>query len=197
MASSLIQLHEKTKAYDWLYTSVQQRPKFETKYKLPKKGKDPFRTLVRDYMKMEAEKDDRTYGFLDGAIRTRETTKMDPRFVEVMKVIIPLLTNAEYQAVAGCGMVISTVQNQEMRQGYAAQMIDEVRHAQLEMALRNFYVKHYRDPAGFDIGQRGLYQHPAGLVSIGEFQHFNTGDPLDCIVDLNIEIGRASCRERV
>ena len=78
MASSLIQLHEKTKAYDWLYTSVQQRPKFETKYKLPKKGKDPFRTLVRDYMKMEAEKDDRTYGFLDGAIRTRETTKMDP-----------------------------------------------------------------------------------------------------------------------
>ena len=25
--------------------------------------------LVRDYMKMEAEKDDRTYGFLEGALR--------------------------------------------------------------------------------------------------------------------------------
>jgi len=42
----------------------------------------------------------------------------------------------------------------------------------------NYYAKHWCDPSGFDIGQRGLYQHPAGLVSIGEFQHFNTGDPL-------------------
>nr|AAS19484.1 PmoC [Mycobacterium sp. M156] len=191
MASDATQLHEKTKAYDWDFTSVEQKPKFETKYKLPKKGKDPFRLLVRDYMKMEAEKDDRTYGFLDGAIRTREATKMEPRFVELMKMILPILTNAEYQAVAGCGMIISAINNQEMRQGYAAQMLDEVRHAQLEMALRNFYVKHYHDPAGFDLGQVGLYQHPAGLLSIGEFQHFNTGDPLDCIIDLNIVVETA------
>jgi methane monooxygenase component A alpha chain/propane monooxygenase large subunit len=191
MASDLTQLHEKTKSYDWNFTSVEQRPKFETKYKLPKKGKDPFRILVRDYMKMEAEKDDRTHGFLDGAIRTRETTKMNPRFVELMKVILPILTNAEYQAVAGCGMIMSAVQSQEMRQGYAAQMLDEVRHAQLEMALRNFYVKHYHDPAGFDLGQYGLYQHPAGLLSIGDFQHINTGDPLDCVIDLNIVLETA------
>lgn len=191
MASDATQLHEKTKAYDWDFTSVQQRPKFETKYKLPKKGKDPFRLLVRDYMKMEAEKDDRTHGFLDGAIRTREATKMDPRFVELMKMILPILTNAEYQAVGACGMIISAINNQEMRQGYAAQMLDEVRHAQLEMALRNFYVKHYPDPAGFDVGQVGLYQHPAGLLSIGEFQHFNTGDPLDCVIDLNIVVETA------
>jgi len=186
MTSNLTHLHEKTKSYDWEHTSVLPKPKFQTAYKLPKKGKDPFRVLVRDYMKMEAEKDDRSHSFLDGAIRTRAADGMNPRFNEVMKVVIPLLTNAEYQAVAACGMIISTVQSQELRQGYAGQMMDEVRHAQLEQTLRNFYVKNYHDPAGWDIGQKALYQHPAGLVSLGTFGHFNTGDPLDCMVDLNL-----------
>ena len=103
MTSSLTALHEKTKSYDWDYTSVTPRPKFETKFKLPKKGKDPFRVLIRDYMKMEAEKDDRTHGFLDGAVRMREQGRAEPRFNEIMKPVLPILTNAEYQAVAGGG----------------------------------------------------------------------------------------------
>src|SRR6476660_4400930 len=123
MASSLIRLHEKSKSYDWDFTFAAQSPKYETKYKMPKKGKDPFRLLIRDYMKMEAEKDDRTHGFIDGAIRTREATGIEPRFVECMKLTLPDLTNAEFQAVAGCGMIISAVENQELRQGYAAQML--------------------------------------------------------------------------
>lgn len=191
MASTMVQLHEKSKAYDWDFTFAPQKPKYETKYKLPKKGKDPFRILIRDYMKMEAEKDDRTHGFIDGAIRTREFTQIQPRFMEAMKLLLPLLTNAEFQAVAACGMIISTVDSQELRQGFTAQMLDEVRHTQLQMALRNYYVKHWEDPAGWDRSQPSLYKHPAGLVSIGEFQHFNTGDPLDCIIDLNIVIETA------
>jgi len=191
MSSNLTALHEKTKSYDWDYTSVTPRPKFETKYKLPKKGKDPFRVLIRDYMKMEAEKDDRTHGFLDGAVRMREQGRAEPRFNEIMKPVLPVLTNAEYQAVAGCGMIISAIDNQELRQGYAAQMLDEVRHAQLEMSLRNYYVKNSPDPAGWDIGQRSMYLHPAAQATIGEFQHFNTGDPLDCIVALNIVVETA------
>ncbi len=125
---------------------------------MPKKGKDPFRVLVRDYMKMEAEKDDRTHGFLDGAIRTREAERMDERFVEAMKLIVPLLTNAEYQAVAACGMIISTVQSQELRQGYAAQMMDEVRHAQLEMAPAPLVREELPRP-------RGLRHRPEGRCS--------------------------------
>lgn len=70
-------------------------------------------------------------------------------------------------------------------------MMDEIRHTQLQMSLRNYYVKHAKDPAGWDISQRALYQHPGGLVSVGEFQHFNTGDPVDCIVDLNVIIETA------
>src|SRR6476469_9432161 len=103
MASSLIRLHEKSKSYDWDFTFAAQRPKYETKYTMPKKGKDPFRVLIRDYMKMEAEKDDRTHAFIDGAIRTQEINKAEPRFMEIMKGLLPLLTNAEFQAVGACG----------------------------------------------------------------------------------------------
>lgn len=188
MTSNLTALHEKAKSYDWDYTSVTPEQKFATKFKVPKKGKDPFRVLVRDYMKMEAEKDDRTHALLDGAVRRNEQAGSCVRLNEVMKPIMPMLTNAEYQAVAGCGMIISAIDNQELRQGYHAQMLDEVRHSQLELSLRNYYAKHAPDPAGWDLGQKGLYQTPAAMTSLAEFQSFNTGDPLDCVINLNIVV---------
>jgi hypothetical protein len=177
MAKGLVEFHEKAKSYDWEFTVGDQRPKYQTKYKIPAKGRDPFRILIRDYMKMEAEKDDRTYGFLEGALRMGMAEKVDRRFNECLKLTLPDLTNAEFQAVAACGGIITSVQNQEIRLGYQAQMLDEIRHTQLEMALRNYYVKHVQDRASWDIAQKAIYQHPGGLVSVGEFFHFNTGRP--------------------
>ena len=191
MAKTMVAVHDKAKRYDWPFTVGDQSPKYETRYRIPATGKDPFRVLVRDYMKMEAEKDDRTYGFLDGVLRMQLADTIQPRFMECMKLTLPDLTNAEFQAVAAAGGIIASVQNQELRQGYAAQMLDEIRHTQLEMALREYYVKHWQDPAGWDIAQKALYQHPGGLVSISVFQNFNTGDPIECIVNLNICIETA------
>jgi Methane/Phenol/Toluene Hydroxylase len=178
MARSLETVHAKVKSYDWQFTAGDQRPKFPTQYTIPATGKDPFRMLIRDYVKMEAEKDDRTHGFLDGVLRMGPAGEVQPRFMECMKLTLPDLTFAEFAAVAATGGIISSVQNQELRQGYHAQMLDEIRHTQLEMTLRDYYVRHWRDPAGFDISQKALYQHPGGLVSIGLFQNFNTGDPV-------------------
>jgi|SRR5579864_2485919 len=191
MSSRHVEKHEKAKSYDWQFTAGDQEPKFKTKYTIPQKGKDPFRTLVRDYMRMEAEKDHRTHGFFDGALRMGMAEQVEPRFNECLKMTLPDLTNAEFQAVAACGGIIASVQNQELRQGFMAQMLDEIRHTQVQMALRHYYVRHAPDPAGWDINQKAIYQHPAGLVSIGEFAHFNTGDPIDCIIDLNIVIETA------
>ena len=179
-------MHAKAKSYDWQFTVGDQRPKFPTRYTIPATGKDPFRMLIRDYVKMEAEKDDRTHGFLDGVLRMGTAEQVQPRFMECMKLTLPGLTFAEFAAVAATGGIIASVQNQELRQGYHAQMLDEIRHTQLEMTLRDYYVRHWRDPAGFDISQQALHQHPGGLVSIGLFQNFNTGDPVDCIVNLNV-----------
>ncbi len=71
MPPTLTQQHEKSKSYDWEFTVGDSRPKFATAYSIPSKAKDPFRILVRDYLKAEAEKDDRTHGFLEGALRMR------------------------------------------------------------------------------------------------------------------------------
>ena len=124
--TGLIEFHEKAKSYDWKFTVGDQRPKYKSKYIIPEKGRDPFRMLVRDYMKMESEKDNGTYGFLDGALRMGMADRIQPRFVECLKLTLPDLTNAEFQAVAACGGIISSVQNQELRQGYQAQMLDEI-----------------------------------------------------------------------
>lgn len=191
MSTTLEAVHEKAKSYDWPFSVGDQRPKFPSNYIIPPKGKDPFRMLVRDYMRMEAEKDDRTHGFLDAAVRMRTTSRADSRFMEVMKLTLPDFTIAEFEAVAAAGMLISSVQNQEIRMGYQAQMMDEIRHTQLEMALRNYYVKHWQDPAGYDIGQKALYELPAGLIGVSAFTHFNTGDPIDCIIHLNVVLETA------
>ncbi len=191
MTKSLVEVHEKSKGYDWDFTVGDKTPKYPTRYIIPKTGKDPFRMLVRDYVKMEEEKDDRTYGFIDGALRMRMTDQIQPRFMEALKLTLPDLTNAEFQAVAGVGMIALSIQNQELRQGYHAQMLDEVRHTQLEMALRRYYVEHWRDPSGWDITQKALYQHPGGLVSLALFQNFNTGDVIDSVVNLNVVVETA------
>lgn len=191
MAASLENVHEKAKSYDWPFSVGDQRPKFPSQYIIPPKGKDPFRMLIRDYMKMEAEKDDRTHGFLDAAVRMRVANRADPRLMETLKLTLPALTFAEFEAVAATGMLISSVQNQEIRLGYQAQMMDEMRHAQLEMALRHYYVKHWQDPAGWDIAQQALYQLPAGLIGIGAFSAFTSGDPIDIIINLNVVLETA------
>jgi len=191
MAITLEKVHEKAKGYDWAFTVGDQSPKFPTKYIIPPKGKDPFRMLVRDYMRMEAEKDDRTHGFLDAAVRMRTTQHADKRFMEVMKLTLPDFTIAEFEAVSGAAGLIASVQNQEARQGYQAQMMDEIRHTQLETALRNYYCKHYEDPAGYDIGQKALYSSPGGIVGVSAFLHFNTGDPIECAMHLNVVLETA------
>ena len=47
MTANLVEVHEKAKEYDWDFTFAEKKPKFDTKYNIPTKGKDPFRMLVR------------------------------------------------------------------------------------------------------------------------------------------------------
>ena len=107
-------------------------------------------------MAMETEKDNRQYGFLDGAVRMDNPNQIEPRFAEALKPALAILPFAEYAAGKCQGMLISAVDNQELRQGYLAQMLDEIRHTQQEIYLGRYYMKHYADPAGFDLGQKGF-----------------------------------------
>jgi methane monooxygenase component A alpha chain/propane monooxygenase large subunit len=179
-------IHEKIKRYHWDFDYAPDQPRYPTRYLLPPRCADPFRLLLRDYVAMEAEKDHRVLGALDADVRYRTANHAEPRWIEGMKFAVPALTDAEYQGVKGAGLLISALRSPELRQGYAGQMLDEVRHAQLGAGLRRHYVKNYYDPAGFDIGQRALGNHPLGTMARAAFQTFNTGDPVEVGVSLNV-----------
>jgi methane monooxygenase component A alpha chain/propane monooxygenase large subunit len=171
----------------WNLTSADQEttPKHEPRYKLPCKGRDPLRMLVREYAKTESDKGDRAYSLLDHAQRMRMADQIQPRFMEALKLTLPDLTNAQYQTASGCGRIIASVGNQELRRGFHVQMLDEIRHTRREMALRRFYANSWQDPAGWRLSQKALDRHPGGLISSGLFENFTTGDLLDCVVNLN------------
>ena len=179
-------IHEKSKRYDWDFDYAQRLPRYPTRYLIAPRGPDPSRLLIRDYMAMEAEKDHAVLGALEADTRFRNANHAEPRWIEAMKFAMPAFADAEYQGVKGAGFLISAVQNQELRQGYAGQMLDEVRHCQLDAGLRRYYMKNYYDPAGFDIGQRALGNHPVGTMARAAFQPFNTGDPVEVAISLNV-----------
>lgn len=191
MAPTLEEIHERSKGYDWEPTYHRAPAPFPSQYRIPPRGKDPFRHLLHDYALMEREKDDRLYGALDAEVRFGSIERASPRWVEALKFAVPAFVEGEYQAVKGAGLLVASVANQELRQGYAAQMLDEIRHVQIQAALRHHYVRHYRDPAGFDIGQVGIGRHPIGQVARSAFGGFSSGDPVDIAVCLNVVLETA------
>ena len=98
MARNLIKAHDKIKGLEWTPTYFTPEAKYETRFHIPKKTKDPFRHLIRDYVAMEAEKDNRQYGFLDGAVRIDNPNQVEPRFAESLKPAMAILPFAEYAA---------------------------------------------------------------------------------------------------
>jgi alkene monooxygenase alpha subunit len=186
MARNLIKAHDKVKGLEWTPTYFTPETKYQTRFHIPKKAKDPFRHLIRDYMAMEAEKDDRQYGFLDGAVRMDNPNQVEPRFAEALKLALAVLPVLEYAAGKAQGLLISAVDNEELRNGYLAQMLDEIRHTQQQLYLSRYYMKHYADPAGFDISQRGVGSHTLGSAIRALSETFSTGDPIECSISLQV-----------
>ena len=186
MARNLVKAHDKVKGLEWTPTYFEPETKYPTRFHIPKKAKDPFRHLIRDYMAMEAEKDNRQYGFLDGAVRMDNPNQVTERFAEAMKPAMSILPFAEYAAGKCQGLLISAVENEELRNGYLAQMLDEVRHVQQEMYLGRYYMKHYHDSSGFDLSQKGFGGHFLASAGRAFFETFIAGDPIECSISLQV-----------
>jgi hypothetical protein len=112
--------------------------------------------------------------------------QVTPRFAEAMKPAMAILPFAEYAAGKCQGLLISAVDNEELRNGYLAQMLDEVRHVQQEMYLGRYYMKHYSDPAGFDISQKGFGSQFLASAGRAFFETFIAGDPIECSISLQV-----------
>jgi hypothetical protein len=184
---SVIETHDRVKGVDWTPSYVDRVPRYPTRYKIPKKTKDPFRTLVREYLTMEQEKDDRQYGcFEDVLARNGAPEAADPGWMEAMKLALPIVLFAEYAAGKCQNQLVDTIDNAELRQGYMAQALDEQRHQNQQLYLLRFLAKHAPDPAGFDRGMqvRGSNVfYRAGRVC---FENFMVNDPIENAISLQV-----------
>jgi hypothetical protein len=179
--------HEKIKAFDWEPSYFRRDARYPTKYKVPPRTKDPFRTLVREYVQMEHEKDDRQYGSLEDALaRMSNAGGAQPRFMEIMKPVLALVNYGEYAAVKSTAMLVDTVENAELRQGYLAQMIDEMRHTNQEAYLMRYFARHAPDPAGFNSGFQMRSLDPFGRAGRAVFELFMNGDPITNSLNLQV-----------
>ena len=187
MATALAK-HEKIKAFDWEPepSLLHKEAKYPTKYKIPATTRDPFRVLVRDYVAMEEEKDGRQYGSLDVLTRVGNAEKGHPRWMEILKPILNLIQFGEYTAIKCTGMMVDTINNPELRQGYAAQMNDEIRHANVENYLCRYFAKNARNPAGFNSAMRTRAWDPIYLAARSTFEPILVDDPVAASLHLQV-----------
>lgn len=184
---SLVEAHDRVKDFDWTATYAEQPVRYPTKYKIPKTTKDPFRHLIRDYVKMEREKDDRQYGALEDVLaRSNAPAKAERRWMEIMKPAIPIINFGEYAAMKSCGQLIDTVDNSELRQGYLAQMLDEVRHTNQEMYLTRYYAKHAAEPDGFARSMKIKGTNMFNRAGRAALENFFVGDPIEGALNLQV-----------
>src|SRR5260370_30676531 len=116
---NLIEAHNRVKDFDWEPSYVEKPLWYPTKYKIPTKTKDPFRHLVRDYLSMEQEKDDRQYGALEDALaRSGAPGKADGGWMEGLKLTLPIVAYGEYAALKRQGQLVYPVHSPELPHGY-------------------------------------------------------------------------------
>ena len=179
--------HERVKGLDWSPSYEARAYRYPTKYKIPARTKDPFRHLIRDYCSMEQEKDDRQYGALEDALaRSHAPRHASRKWLEILKLVLPAVNTGEYGAMKCMGMLVDTVENAELRQGYQAQMIDEVRHVNQQNYLMRWFSKHAPDPEGFNKGLKYLGRDIFGRAARNCFETFYVGDPVECALNLQV-----------
>src|SRR5688572_10938131 len=99
---------------------------------------------------MEKEKDDRAYGSISDVVtRMGSSLHADAKWVEAQKTVLSVLTLGEYSAAKTMSLLIDAVDNDELRQGYMVQMMDEVRHYNQEAWLLRWWSKNAEDGEGF------------------------------------------------
>ena len=183
---SITKTHERISQLGWEPSYHQPAVKYPSRYKFPTKAKDPMKHIMREYLPMELEKDERVYGGHDAAVRAEMTSKVSVRWLEVLKPYITATAYAEVAAGRCMSMLIDAIPNNELRNGYHVQFVDEIRHTGLQMSLARWYAKHVPDPAGWNLGPKGLARDPASRQALNMLSHFMVGDPVQCAFTLQV-----------
>ncbi|MEE9356126.1 MAG: methane monooxygenase [Methylococcaceae bacterium] len=142
------EVHKWLMDFSWEFDK--NRSKYPTKYKMANMTKEQFKLTAKEYARMESAKEERQYGtLLDGLDRLDAGNKVHPRWAEIMKLVANYLETGEYGAMTGSALLWDAAQSPEQKNGYLAQVIDEIRHVNQAAYVSYYYSKHYYDPAGF------------------------------------------------
>ena len=142
--------------------------------------------IMREYLPMELEKDERVYGGHDAAVRADMTSKAGPTWLEIIKPYIVATAYAEVGAGRCMSMLIDAVPNNELRNGYHVQFVDEIRHTGMQMSLARWYAKNTPDPAGWHLGPKALANNVGTRQALNMLSHFIVGDPIQCAFTLQV-----------
>jgi propane monooxygenase large subunit len=183
---SITKTHQRIGQLDWEPEYHQPVVNYPTRYHLPAKAKDPMKHVMREYLPMELEKDERVYGGHDAAVRAGMTDKASERWLEILKPFITVTNYAEVGAARCMSMLMDVVPNQELRNGYHVQFVDEMRHTGMQMSLARWYTKHSPDPAGWNIAQQALPRDAVTAGGLNMLSHFMVGDPIQCAFTLQV-----------
>jgi propane monooxygenase large subunit len=133
---SITKTHARISQLGWEPDYFQPADKYPSRYTFPDKAKDPMKHIMREYLPMELEKDERVYGGHDAAVRAEMTSKTGRRWMEIIKPYIVTTAYAEVGAGRCMSMLIDSVPNNELRNGYHVQFVDEIRHTGMPTWVR-------------------------------------------------------------
>ena len=183
---SITETHERIAQLGWEPSYHDPTVRYPTRYRFPHKAKDPMKHIMREYLPMELEKDERVYGGLDAAVRADMPNKAHERWLEILKPFIVITNYAEVGAGRCMSMLMSAVPNNELRNGYHVQFVDEIRHTGMQMSLARWYAKNVPDPAGWNLGPKAFSGSVLTNPGLNMLSHFIVGDPIQCAFTLQV-----------
>jgi hypothetical protein len=183
---SITQTHQRIAQLGWEPEYFEPAVRYPTRYRFPNKAKDPMKHIMREYLPMELEKDERVYGGHDAAVRADMPNKAHERWMEILKAFINVTNFAEIGAGRCMSMLMEAVPNNELRNGYHVQFVDELRHTGMQMSLARWYAKHSPDGAGWHLGPKAFPHSPLTMPAYNMLTHFMVGDPIQCAFTLQV-----------
>ena len=187
MIRNMTKAYERVKNLDWdpTYITPEEKHVEPTRFFLPKKAVDPFKTFVREYLTMEQEKDNRIMAVVEGGSRVQSATP-DPRWMEGTKFALSNFAAIEYSGGRQMGRMVRVVAPMELRQGYMMQALDEMRHTQLEMNVVRHHMRSWEDPAGFNIVLQGTGNNVGSGAFRAFIEDYSTSDAVESSIALQV-----------
>jgi hypothetical protein len=159
---------------DWTLSYVEDSDAFPAEWRgsggVPKTAwqawEEPFRVSYRDYVGVQREKEAGVAGVRDALKRAHIYERLDPAVAAISHFHMGALCMVEQMAVTMLGRFARFAPSPRWRNMSVFGMLDEIRHAQLQLLFSHDLLKH--DPR-FDWCQKAFHTNEWGIIAIRSF----------------------------